>query len=158
MGHRIGLLAVGIVVALAFVAGGAAAEELATKEMPVPKITLYPGDVIRADTIFERLFVARTVAQAVYHEKRDSLIGKVARKTLLKGQPIALSAVRDPDLVTQGQPAPVIFKSGGLVITASAVALQSGGAGDIIALRNPDSGNVIKGTVQTDGTVSVSEQ
>ena len=38
-------------------------------------------------------------------EAREALIGKVARRTLLPGQPIPVSAIRDPYLVTQGKTA-----------------------------------------------------
>src|SRR5262245_60192859 len=122
-------------------------------ELPVPRVTLYPGDAITEDHLTERAFIAHTVARSTIHATRESLIGKVARRTLLPGQPIPLNAVRDPYLVTQGKNAMVILEEGGLTITASAMALQNGGVGDLVTLRNLDSGMVIKGTVAPDGTV-----
>jgi flagellar basal body P-ring formation protein FlgA len=122
-------------------------------ELPVPRVTLYPGDAIGEDHLTERAFIAHTVARSTIHETRESLMGKVARRTLLPGQPIPLNAVRDPYLVTQGKNATVVFEDGGLTITASAMALQNGGVGDLVSLRNLDSGTVIKGTVAPDGTV-----
>ena len=56
-------------------------------------------------------------------------------------------------MVTQGKTALVVFEAGGLTITANAMALQNGGIGDVVTLRNIDSGTVIKGTVAPDGTV-----
>ena len=47
----------------------------------------------------------------------------------------------------------VVFETGGLTITANAMALQNGGVGDVVTLRNVDSGTTIKGTVAADGTV-----
>src|SRR5262245_34714707 len=122
-------------------------------ELPVPRVTLYPGDAIVDDHLTERAFIAHTVARSTIHEARKSLVGKVAQRTLLPGQPIPLNAVRDPYLVTQGKNAVVVFEEGGLTITASAMALQNGGIGDLVSLRNLDSGTVIKGTVASDGTV-----
>jgi flagella basal body P-ring formation protein FlgA len=122
-------------------------------ELPVPRLTLYPGDVIGDDQIMERAFVAHTVARSTIHETRETLIGKVARRTLLPGQPIPINGVRDPYLVTQGKNALVVFEEGGLTITANAMALQNGGIGDLVSLRNVDSGTIIKGTVASNGTV-----
>jgi flagella basal body P-ring formation protein FlgA len=122
-------------------------------ELPVPRVTLYPGDSIGEEQIVERAFIAHTVARSTIHEAREAVIGKVARRTLLPGQPIPLNGVRDPYLVTQGKTALVVFEEGGLSITANAMALQNGGVGDLVTLRNVDSGMVIKGTVAHDGTV-----
>ena len=122
-------------------------------ELPVPRLTLYPGDVIGDDQIVERAFIARTVARSTIHEAREALIGKVARRTLLPGQPIPINGVRDPYVVTQGKNALVVFEEGGLTITTNAMALQNGGIGDLVSLRNVDSGTIIKGTVASNGTV-----
>ena len=40
-----------------------------------------------------------------------------------------------------------------MTISTQAIALDNGGAGDVVKLRNPDSGVVIQGTVERDGTV-----
>ena len=40
---------------------------------------------------------------ATVYEAREALVGKVARRTLLPGQPIPISAIRDPYLVIAGQ-------------------------------------------------------
>jgi flagella basal body P-ring formation protein FlgA len=122
-------------------------------ELPVPRLTIYPGDVIGDDQIMERAFIAHTVARSTIHEAREALLGKVARRTLLPGQPIPINGVRDPYVVVQGKNALVVFEEGGLTITTNAMALQNGGIGDLVTLRNVDSGTVIKGTVASDGTV-----
>jgi flagella basal body P-ring formation protein FlgA len=69
------------------------------------------------------------------------------------GQPIPVNAIRDPYLVNQGKSSLVVFETSGLVITMQAIALQNGIAGDVVTLRNPDSGVVIQGTVERDGSV-----
>ena len=122
-------------------------------ELPVPKVIVYPGDAILEEQLVQRAFIASTVARATVYEGREALVGKVARRTLLPGQPIPLSAVRDPYVVTQGKTALVVFEQGGLVISTHALALQNGGVGDVVSLRNIDSGAVIKGTVAADGSI-----
>jgi flagella basal body P-ring formation protein FlgA len=121
--------------------------------LPVPRATLYPGDVIGEEQLADRAFIAHTVARASVFEGREGLLGKVARRTLLPGQPIPLNAIRDPYVVMQGKAAMVVFEFGGLTITSHATALQNGGIGEVVSLRNNDSGAVIKGTVAADGTV-----
>jgi flagella basal body P-ring formation protein FlgA len=71
---------------------------------------------------------------------------------------VPVNAIREPYLVNQGKLALVLFENGGLTITTQAVALQNGGAGDVVTLRNPDSGLVIRGTVENDGTVRLGAQ
>jgi|SRR5581483_3942795 len=122
-------------------------------ELPVPRAIVYPGDVITEELVVQRAFVAHTVARSTVFDARDALIGKVARRTLLPGQPVPLSAVREPYLVTQGKTALVVYEQGGLVISTHALVLQNGGAGDVVSLRNLDSGATIRGTVAPDGSI-----
>ncbi|MGE0849554.1 MAG: flagellar basal body P-ring formation chaperone FlgA [Hyphomicrobiaceae bacterium] len=122
-------------------------------ELPVPKAIVYPGDTVTEEMLVPRAFIARTVARSTVFETSEGLAGKVAKRTLLPGQPIPIAHVRDPYLVTQGKTALVIFEEGGLTISTRAMALQNGGAGDMVSLRNMDSGTVIKGMVAGDGSV-----
>jgi flagella basal body P-ring formation protein FlgA len=151
--HRSGLLAV--IAALALLVAGACPAVAAELELPVPRGTIYPGDVIEDGALYGRLFIAHTVTRSSVFEVREEVVGKIAKRTLLPGQPIPVTAVRDPYVVTQGKSALVVFRAAGLTITTFATALQSGGTGDVIAARNNDSGQIIKGTVQPDGTIRV---
>jgi flagella basal body P-ring formation protein FlgA len=149
---------VAIAIALAMTLACAALARASTLDLPVPRVTLYPGDIISADQLMDRAFVAHTVTRGSVFEGRQGLVGKVARRTLLAGQPIALSAIRDQYLVNQGKSSLVVFETGGLTITIQAVALQNGSAGEVVTLRNPDSGVIIQGTVERDGTVRLGAQ
>jgi flagella basal body P-ring formation protein FlgA len=124
-------------------------------DLPVPRATIYPGDTITDDQVTERAFLAHTVTRATVIDDRQSLIGRVAKRTLLPGQPVPVNAVRDQYLANVGKSSLVVYSAGGLTITTQAVALQNGVAGDVITLRNPDSGVVIQGTVAPDGTVQL---
>jgi flagellar basal body P-ring formation protein FlgA len=151
---RIGsVLAAAVLLLLA--SAHACANEPETISLPVPRVAIYPGDTISADALYERMFVARSVARATVLEAQSAVIGKVARRTLLPNQPISLNAIRDPFVIAQGKQAFLVFKADGLTITSSAVALQNGGVGDIVTARNADSGIVVRGAVQADGTIRV---
>jgi flagella basal body P-ring formation protein FlgA len=125
-------------------------------ELPVPTITLYPGDVIGENVLDDRVFPLRPDETLAIYKQREGLVGKIARRTLLPGKPIPLNAVREADLISQGKAVTIIFQQGGLTITGQAVPLQAGRVGDLLSLRNVDSGAIIKGIVQADGTVRVS--
>jgi flagellar basal body P-ring formation protein FlgA len=125
-------------------------------ELPVPNVTIYPGDVVANNLLVDRAFTVPPGESWPVHKSRNGLVGKIARRTLLPGKPIPLNFVRVADVVGQGKPVTIVFQAGALTITAQAMPLQSGGVGDVISLRNVDSGTVVKGVVQADGTVRVS--
>ncbi|TGS51712.1 flagellar basal body P-ring formation protein FlgA, partial [Mesorhizobium sp. M1D.F.Ca.ET.183.01.1.1] len=58
-------------------------------------------------------------------------------------------------LVEQGASVQVYFTAGALTISATAVTLQPGAAGDLVKVRNVDSGKIISGTVMADGSIRV---
>lgn len=123
--------------------------------LPVPRVTIYPGDVIGEGMIFEKVFRNRDFDSPAFIAHRELLVGKVARQTLLPNQPVAVTGLREPYAIKQGQPAVVVFQSGGLVISATAMPLQSGAVGEVISLRNVENGTTIRGIVHADGTVRV---
>jgi flagellar basal body P-ring formation protein FlgA len=125
-------------------------------ELPVPTITIYPGDLIGENLLIDRTFELAPGETMPVYQQRSGLIGKVARRTLPAGKPIPLNSVAEADVVRQGKPVTIVFQAGGLTISGQAIALTGGRVGDLLSLRNVDSGTVIKGIVQADGTVRVS--
>ncbi|PZU93876.1 MAG: flagella basal body P-ring formation protein FlgA [Chelatococcus sp.] len=141
---------------LVWLAAIAAPPALAQEVMlPVPVITLYPGDVVTDSHVVERAFRAGTRASQFSIESRMAIIGKVARRTLLPGQPIPVNAVDDPKLVRRGVPTQIVFRDADLVITGVVEPLQSAAVNETVKARNPDSGLVVVGVVQADGTIRV---
>lgn len=121
----------------------------------VPTRVIYPGQTISAEAI-EAVKVRpgfRTVAAIA--ETPAQVEGKVAVRTLLPQHVIPIGFVRDPYLVEVGKPVQAIFRKGALTISATAVPLQSGSAGDVVRVRNMDTGATFLGTVMADGTVRV---
>src|SRR3977135_2063453 len=85
-------------------------------ELPVPRVTIYPGDVIGEEHLTERAFIAHTVARSTVYHARQPVVGQGARRTLLPGQPIPIAGTRDPYIVAQGNVALVVFEASGLTI------------------------------------------
>lgn len=144
--------------AVAFLCAGAAAPLRAqTNEtmLPVPTVTLYPGDLITDAHITERPFRTGVRTPLAAIENRLAIVGKVARRTLLPGQPIPSNGVDDQKVVRRGVPTQVVFRENGLVITGIVEPMQAGAVNEMVKARNPDSGLTVIGVVQADGTIRV---
>ncbi len=138
---------------LALVAGSmpAAAQELGV----IPNRIIYPGETVSADALaMAKVRKGKPTTTAFAHAPTE-LIGKVAKRTLLPGRFVPLASVRDAFLVQQGTSVQVMFIQDGLTISATAIMLEPGSAGDTVKVRNIDSGAVFPATVMADGTVRV---
>lgn len=135
-----------------------AASSLAAEAIiPTPRITIYPGDRLDDSVLDDMEAPPDAGARRGVVESRKDLVGKIARRTLLPGQPIPTIGVDNPRLITIGTLVKIVFSEGGLTITALGMAMQAGAAGDLIRVRNQDSNLVVVGVVQPDGTVKVNE-
>jgi flagellar basal body P-ring formation protein FlgA len=150
----VGLIVRGVAAALLVLAFARAAtgEE---RRLPVPAVTIRPGEVIKDEMITERAFAPNLLGVALFIEGRQTLVGRMARRSLLPGQPIPTNAVEDPWIVARGAVVKVIVEDSGLSIVTYGAAMQSGAAGALIPVRNTDTGVIIRGIVQPDGTVKV---
>ncbi|MYZ46978.1 flagellar basal body P-ring formation chaperone FlgA [Propylenella binzhouense] len=140
-----------LLAAFAWPGGPAAAQSL---QLPVPAMTIYPGDVIEPAFVTSRTFPASMLVRGAA-PNLEAVIGKVARRTLLPEQPIPVNALGEPNIIARGASVQVVFREGGLVITAYGSALEPGRVGDVVRVRNIDTGLVIFGVIQSDGTVRV---
>ncbi len=141
--------------ALAALAGWAATPAGAqTAVVPSPKAVIYPGDIIDGEMLAD-IPAAIDGDGGPYASTRAELIGKMARRTLLPGRPIATRAIDNPRVVRNGADVQIVYVEGGLTIVAVGSAMQDAGVGEIIKVRNSDSGVIVSGEVRPDGTVRV---
>ncbi len=139
---------------LAAFSNSASAEEL---RLPVPVATIYPRDIITDAIIEERATPQRLIPSRQIITQRSVLVGKIARQTLLPGLPIPVEAVEAPKLVVNGGSVRIVFQNDGISIFTFGQALQNGGLGEMVRVRNSDSGVIVMGLVQQDGSVRVSD-
>ena len=139
---------------LAGMVHSAHAETLAFS-FPVPAVTLRAGDVISEELIMDRKLFANEQALRTHYTSRAAVIGKVAKHVLPAGSAIPVNAVREPYMFKEGERVELSFASGGLAIQGFGVALQPGVVGQAVKLRNPETGIVVTGVVQADGSVSL---
>jgi flagella basal body P-ring formation protein FlgA len=139
--------------AIVLFAAACAAPSLAQEALvPTPKAVIYPG-------VDEMLVDVPNVARdgsGPFVDSRSLIVGKAARLTLLPGHAIPFSGVSNRKLVSNGAEVKLVFSEGDLVIMTTGSALQDGSIGDIVRVRNDDSGVTVSGAVQPDGSVRVS--
>jgi len=116
---------------------------------------VYPGETVSADTLDQVALRPNARVTSPFVQEIGEADGKVAKRTILPGKLIPLSSLREPYLVEAGQAVTVIFQQDGLTIQATAVPLQPGSLGDVLRLRNADSGKVFTGIVMANGTIRV---
>jgi flagellar basal body P-ring formation protein FlgA len=133
-----------------------AADEL-VMELAVPTVTVFAGDVLSEELLTTKRFRLRSSIASSYVRSVQGAVGLAARRTLVAGRPIPVNGIAAPFIVKEGRRVRIVFRSGGLEISAAGLALQSGGEGDIVGARNVDSGRTVRGTVAADGSIVVGE-
>ncbi|CCB67550.1 MULTISPECIES: flagellar basal body P-ring formation chaperone FlgA [unclassified Hyphomicrobium] len=124
----------------------------------VPRAVIYPGDRITDANLIERQLIVDPGNPPVFGEREQDLLGRIARRTLLPGELIPEMAIRAEDLVKQGRTYKLVYNSKYVSIVGVGVPLQSGAAGEIINVRNPESGVIIKARIEPDQTLAVNDQ
>jgi flagellar basal body P-ring formation protein FlgA len=139
-------------IAICFMAQAFAYDATGFATYPVLKVTVFAGDTITQDMVVA-IRAGHQMPLGNIATDIESVVGKTARRTLIANQPIPRNALREPFLVLQGKTVPLVFQSGTITITGIAQAMESGSAGELVSARNPDSGAVVHGIVQADGSL-----
>ena len=133
----------------------AAAMPALAQEVLIPNRVIYPGETVELSALRQITLKPGKIVPDAVAILAEELDGKIARRTLLPGRYIPQSALREAWLVEQGAAVQVTFVAGALTISATAVTLQPGAAGDLVKVRNIDSGKVFSGTVMADGSIRI---
>ena len=146
---RLGAAAALLAVSLA---GPALSAEM---NMPVPVAVIYPGQSVLDHGLESKAFIVKDDKIELFVTDEAMLAGYVAKRTLLPGEAIRLTDLKRPDLVRAGTSVTLRYAEEGLVITSLGTALRSASAGETVRVRNADSGVIVSGVVESDGTVRV---
>ncbi|MBW3097370.1 flagellar basal body P-ring formation protein FlgA [Pseudohoeflea sp. DP4N28-3] len=144
------LLALTLAVLLAAAGPAAAAPKIAL----VPERVIYPGEELTGQMV-RPVEVLNPNLAAGYASQLDEIQGMVATRTLLPGRTIPVATLRQAWAVERGAPVVLIFADSGLFITAPGTPLENGAVGDLVRVRNTDSGVIVSGTIMNDGTIKV---
>lgn len=120
----------------------------------VSKLNIYPGQEIRLDALADIDVSQCGNCRAGFFRDRSPLNGMIAAKTILAGRLIYPELIRKSPAVLQRQHVDIFLVAGALTISMRGEALEAGAVGDVVHVRNLDSGLSIAGIVIADGSVS----
>ncbi len=120
----------------------------------VPVQTIYPGQTISAGQL-EEVEVTNPNLAGDYAQSISQVDGKISTRTLLPGRVIYVSGLHEPYLVARGTQILLVYADNGLRLSVTGIPLKDGSVGEMIQVRNADTGVTVAGTVMADGTVQV---
>ncbi|KQV68370.1 flagellar basal body P-ring formation chaperone FlgA [Rhizobium sp. Root1220] len=120
----------------------------------VPTTTIYPGETISGAQLQE-VEVTNPNLAGDYAKTIRQVEGMISKRTFLPGRTISVSALREPYTVARGSSIRLVFTLGAMTISAAGSPLEDGMTGQLIRVRNMDSGVIVSGTVLADGTIHV---
>jgi len=151
-GFRVALVCLAVTGQLLFGALNALAGELVP--IPVPKNIIYAGQRIEAHLLKERRVPTRYLLSVSVITRSIEAQGFVARTTLLPNRPIPTNHIMEPDVIKANKPVLMHFKVGMLSISGEMLPLNSAKKGELVRARNLQTGAIISGVAQADGTIS----
>ena len=132
--------------------------QAANEVVLIPNRVIYPGETIELAALKQVTLIPGKHKPDAVATRAEELDGKVAQSArCCPAATYRSTRIREAWLVEQGAAVQVVFIAGALTISATAVTLQPGAAGDLVKVRNVDSGKVFSGTVMADGTIRVSD-
>ena len=123
------------------------------KQFPVLSRSLNRGDIVQENDI--DYVETSQIRPGQYIEEAGALIGMEARRPLAANTPIRNNDVAMPILVKKGALITITFVLDGLRLSHQGVAMDNGGAGDVIAVKNVQSERVLKAIVERAGLARV---
>lgn len=112
-----------------------------TEEVRIPVIDRHvqPGDVIQEGDLSSAWMPENRVPHRAVLTA-EQIVGAEVRRRLRPGRPVEAGDLRQPRLVRRGEAVEVIYRHGGLMLSALAEALDDGTLGQLVRLSNLDSG------------------
>lgn len=123
-------------------------------DVPVPTRDIATGEVVRAEDIEWIRLPSNRVSQNIVTAAAQ-LVGMSPRHPLRAGDPLRVSDIAPPIVVTKGSQVDMTYVSGALTLMARGRALQSGAVGDTVDILNPRSNRTVQGVVEGPGAVKI---
>jgi flagella basal body P-ring formation protein FlgA len=129
---------------------------IVTLDVPVPNRRLLPEEILtEADLTFVELPLQRLGAFAV--QDAGELVGMQVRRMLIAGRPVPRQSVVPPSVVKRGEKVEIVFKSGGLQLTARGRALEDAYKNQVVQVVNLSSRKAIEGVAVARGVVEIEQ-
>jgi flagella basal body P-ring formation protein FlgA len=105
------------------------------------------------DVIFQELEIDTDLRGIVID--LEKIVGKIAVRDLIAGEPLRQSDLKSPQLISRGQSVNITSKAGGLTVTMKGKALGNARAGDRLWVQNQSSNKRVEGEVTPQGEVLI---
>jgi flagella basal body P-ring formation protein FlgA len=122
--------------------------------VPVLKTDLHNGQIITAENVDYVTRKAVTIGPNVVRTPEE-LIGSTPRRNLNAGDLIRPDALEMPQLIARGDLVTMVFKQGGMFLTARGRALEDGAMGQTIKVSNSVSNRTIEGRVTATKEITI---
>jgi flagella basal body P-ring formation protein FlgA len=126
-------------------------------EVPVLSSKLPHGSSIAPENIKMVEFAKNKLQDDTIYDT-NILTGKILKHAMIDGKPIRSIDLDTKLVVTRNHSVKIIYKSPSMTLQALGVAMDSGGKGDVIRVRNTSSNKIVKAEIQSDDTVIIAAQ
>lgn len=126
--------------------------------LPVPVRTLYPNDELHKEDFTWKQFEVNDIARRNYFTGVDPIIANVALRALPAGRPVPLRAVKRRSDVRKGEQTLAHYEADGIEIQGILVPEQDAVVGQMVQVKNPQTGVLLFARVAMDGTLIVEMQ
>jgi len=120
----------------------------------VARRTILAGLPVTTDAFEIRQVPARQIPEGALPPSSD-IDGLVATRTIPAGQTVLTAELEHPVTIRHGTPVVAVYTVDNLRITASGIAMDDGGIGDIVHVANPSTRTQVVGTVIDHALVSI---
>jgi flagella basal body P-ring formation protein FlgA len=120
-------------------------------------VTSYPlarHEIVSPDKIrLERRDISSVTARPF--SRSEEVQGLQATRAIEVNEVLTQKSLERPTLIRRGRPIVLVYESGSLRVETPGVAEEGGKAGDLIQVKNPTSGKLLRGLVLDERTVRV---
>jgi flagella basal body P-ring formation protein FlgA len=129
-------------------------QAMATVEVATVTHAVERGAILKdADLTIERRPRARIGHDVV--SDRAAAIGLAARNSLQPGQPLRMTQLMKPELITRNEQVTIVYEVPGITLTIRGKAKEGGALGDMIAVFNEQSKRILQGIIVGPGRVAI---
>lgn len=122
--------------------------------VPVVRNKVLKGDIITRENISVLERNTRQIKGDVITHI-DELVGKMAKRNILPGNPISARVVSEPVVVKKGYPVAMIYHTPAIRLRTIGIALDEGSKGMLIPVRNTSSGVIVHAEVLDRNVVEI---
>jgi len=120
-----------------------------TVQRPVARGTVIDASDLRIDKVL------RSKIFTDFYSSKQNIVGLVAKMPLREGQIINSRLVSAADLIRKGQTVVLMARAGGIHINTKGKALGNAKRGELVRVKNNDSGRIVEGIASDIGKVEI---